>query len=187
MMLVEPEVPFVVAYRALGAALLASDGRLDDARSMIGPLVNDEVLPLASNGDRMTAYRWLPDVLGALGDQDLAAGFLPEVLPYRGQLLVGAEPSLVWGAADRSIGQLLTILGRFDEAEDFFRQAVLLEATVRGRPLVARSRLAWASMYAKRGRPGDSDRVQSLAGQARQDAAALAMVGVERAAHQLLG
>jgi len=167
-------------------------GDLDKIRAAIEqaraaePLVDDTVLPIDANGERMTAYRWLPEVIDALDDHHLAAWLLPKVRAHRGQLLVGAEPSLVWGAADRAIGQLLMVLGSFEEAEEYFRQAVTLEETVRSRPLAARSRLAWASMYSRWGRRADHERKRSLALRVAAEADALGMRKVARSAALLL-
>ena len=103
-----------------------------------------------------------------------------------GQFLTGGDPSLIWAGADRTIGQYLTVLERFDEAEHHFRLAVEAEESVRSAPLAARTRYHWARMYRERGASHDFDRQRVLAEKAAIASEALQMRTLLASAEQLL-
>ncbi len=183
--MIEPEHPYTISYRALAGALLLADGRPDEAKRQIDPLVRNEAVPFAENGERMTAYRWLADIAEQQCDRKIAELLLPLVRCHTGQFLTGGDPSLIWGAADRTIGQLLRVLDCFDEAEHHFRLAVETEEGVRSGPLAARTRYHWARMYQHRGASHDRDRQRALAEKAASAAQRLQMRTLFVAAEKL--
>lgn len=179
-----PFVPMLLPHYATAAAGHASLGQPERARTLVDRLLDD--LPtLGRHAERPIAWRWIPDVLWALGDRDAAQRTLPYIEPYGGQILVGSG-TMPLGAADRSIGILHTLLGNFDEAELSFRTGLAVEHGMRSRPFVARSELALARMYSARSGPGDHAKALAVAQAVAREADNLGMAGVRREAGALI-
>jgi tetratricopeptide (TPR) repeat protein len=158
------------AWRSALAAGLAALGRADDARGRLEHLAADDFRGLADDHQRPHALRWLAEAIATVSAPDAARLLLPIAENYAGLLLVGPAVTTVEGAANRAIGQLLATLGRHDEAERYYEEAVELEAGLGFAALEARTRRWWAQCVLDRGAAGDADRARSLA----QDAAARA-------------
>ena len=67
------------------------------------------------------------------------------------------------GSMARYLGLFASVLGRADEAEDWFRQAETDHVVMRSPPWLARGRLDWAEALSRR---GEVDRARELARQA---------------------
>ncbi len=109
-----------------------------------------------------------PRVAIELEIRDHAGTLLERLVPFRDQLphngLTPSEPAAMY------LGGLAAVLGRYDDAEEYFAEAADL---TRGRMRFAEAHtnLLKGRMLRTRARPGDADRARELLEQARSVAA----------------
>jgi len=163
------------AYRAGYGTALAAVGRTQDARAVLDELGGRRFARLVVDHQAPTALRWVCELIAHLRDEDAARAVLPVLEPYGGQILVGFALSTIEAAADRSIGQLLAVLGAHQEADRRFACASRLEAGIGFAALQARTDRWWSDLLV---RVGD-DRGPDLA---RATAARAAELGMARLA-----
>ena len=100
----------------------------------------------------------LADVAVDLGDVDAAGELLEHIAPF------GTRMSFVSAiaprAAARSVGRLCGLLGRTDEAEEAFTLSLSLDGRFDNVYWLGRTHVERAEMYARRGDPGDLERVE---------------------------
>ena len=80
------------------------------------------------------------------------------------------------------LGGLATVLGRYDDAEAFFREAMDVNTRGRMKYSMVRTEIAWGRMMCARNGPGDRDRARVLFEQAAAAAATHGYAGEERQA-----
>ena len=163
-------------WRAMAPYLLLTYGTKDQVRvafreasSMKRP-VNEEYLLGAGV---------LADAAVSLGDRAAADGLYAELLPHS-HLTMGGIPDINIGATSRPVGRLAHLLGRFEEAERHFVDAIEANDRMGARPWAAWSRCDFAEMLRERDDPGDHDRAATLLAEARGAARELGMVRLER-------
>lgn len=155
---VEQLLPGTATWRTMLAALRADLGRLDEAAQRLGALAVDNFAVIPRDWAFPLAVRYLPEICAQLGDRQTAAQLLPDIEPYRGQLLVVSLGATIEGAADRSLGQLYGLLGRFDDANQSFESAARLEEDMGFVAHVARTRYWHARLLAQSGKARDRRR-----------------------------
>jgi hypothetical protein len=90
--------------------------------------------------------------VAAVGGAVSPAATLYELLsPFAGRLLSMVLGLACLGAADRYLGMLSTLLGRWDEADAHFVRAVALEERILGDALLPRTRFWHARLLLQRG------------------------------------
>jgi hypothetical protein len=72
-------------------------------------------------------------------------------------------------------GLLAACLGRWDDAEGHFTDALAMNERFGARPSIVRTRRAWASMLLDRNAPGDAARARELIAAGRDEAGQLGM------------
>ena len=155
------------------AQVYALLGRPDDARAQLDRVLGDvgveSVFSVGVHGyGRTDAVRLccptaLAEACWLLDDDAARAPLLYDrLLPYAGrQVMAGQHGSR--GACSRFLGQLATLLGRFEEAEDHFESAHRMHDSI-GAPIWgAHGRADHARMLVSRGGPGDVARARELA------------------------
>jgi hypothetical protein len=120
--------------------------------------------------------------------RDTRSGAVLEAIlaPYHGQLLILPFSWLVFEAADAVRGDLLTVLGRHDEAVACLEAATVLCERARIVPHSIRTSHQLARALASRGGPGDRDRARTLATDALARATELGMPHEAKAAQAVL-
>jgi len=102
----------------------------------------------------------LSEAVCDLLDRSAAAVLYERLRPISGQVLawmVGCAGSFaLW------CGMLAACLGRWDDAERHFADALAMNARLGARPYAVRTRRAWAAMLLDRAAPGDTARVKEL-------------------------
>lgn len=88
--------------------------------------------------------------------------------PY-GNLVVVDPHEFSIGSAARTLGVAAAALGRFDDADRLFQNALVMNGQIEARPWLARTKHDYARMLFARDKPGERGRAQKLC------AAALAM------------
>jgi tetratricopeptide (TPR) repeat protein len=154
--------PDVAALRSGAALAHAEAGDLEVARARFEALATDNFAVLTFGGGRPLMLRELAELCAHLDDKSHAASLHEFLTPYDGQLLVPYNGSSCEGAAARALGQLETVLGRFDDAEHHFDAALQLEEAFGGRALVPRTRYWYARMLQQRGHTDDLEHANQL-------------------------
>jgi tetratricopeptide (TPR) repeat protein len=81
-----------------------------------------------------------------------------------------------WGSRARELGNLASLMGRFDEAEEHLELAIAQNRKTGAAPWVARSQYDYAQMLARQRDPAYKDRIRELVADAQQAADLLGMV-----------
>ena len=138
--------PWYPHLRALLARLLAFDGQLDRARTIVESCAPDNyaVIPTSSNYNMFT-LALLADVVGQLNDPDLAGPLLDRMLPYA-HLTAMAPPEASAGSLARPIAVLHGVLGQFDDAERSFEVALRTHREMGAQPWEAHTHHQYAQM-----------------------------------------
>jgi tetratricopeptide (TPR) repeat protein len=131
------------------ALLYAESGRGEEAREVYEPLVTPELAEWHTDAEWLFAMVLLADAIALLDDTASAAILYPLVLPYAHLNGVAPSEGSVASAA-RPLGALAGLLGRFDEAEAHFAQALAMNERMQARPWVARTKRDHAATLLRR-------------------------------------
>jgi hypothetical protein len=129
------------------------------------------------------AVRYSCEACLHLGAREWAEVLLPHVQPWSGILL--AVNTAIEGAADRSLGHLLALLGRLDEADAAYTAAAALERRAGFPPLYARTAYWHARALIERDGAGDRERAAGLLDETIEISDRLGMRLVHRDASEL--
>jgi tetratricopeptide (TPR) repeat protein len=175
-----PGLPVFVAALALAHA---ETGRTEEVRTLLADFATrDFVLPLDATWlTGMIAYA---DAATECRDPQFVGPILEQLAPFADQWLYTDIATA--GPVSRSVGDLLTVLGRYGEAETQFAQAADSSQRAGAMYFAARTDLSWGRMLAERRTPGDREQARSFLTRARQAGASHGYGNVERrAAHAL--
>ncbi len=116
----------------------------------------------------------LSEAVSDLHDRSAAAVLYERLRPVARQVDVLAG---MLGCRGRTAlcGMLAACLGRWDDAERHFADALAMNERLGARPYVVRTRRAWASMLLDRHAPGDAARARDLIAAGRAEAETLGM------------
>ena len=114
------------------------------------------------------------------GDPRFAGPILDQLAPFSDQWLY--TDVAAYGPVSRSLGDLLVVLGRYDEAESLFTDAAMSCERTNARFFAAQNEMSWGRMLAVRRGPGDREGSHDLLTRARHTAAAHGYGTVERRA-----
>lgn len=164
-------------WRALSPYLLLAFASKDRARAAFKETFPT---PRPMNEEYLLAAGVLGDAAAEMGSRDEAEVMYDELLPFAA-LTMGGLPDINMGATARVLGRLAHTLGRFDDAERHFAEAIESNDRMGGRPWAAWARHDFARMLEDRGGPGDRERAAVLLAEAEEAAAELGMVRLRRA------
>jgi hypothetical protein len=86
----------------------------------------------------------------------------------------------IWvGPPTHELGVLAASLGRYDEADGYFADAVERQDRMAARGTVIHTRIAWADMLRRRNAPADPERARTLLQEAKVGAKELALPHLE--------
>jgi tetratricopeptide (TPR) repeat protein len=175
-----PELPVFTAALALAHA---ETGRTEETRTLLTDFAaRDFHLPLDATWlTGMIAYA---DAATECRDPQFVGPILEQLSPYSAQWHYSDIATA--GPVSRSVGDLLTVLGRYGEAETQFAQAADSSQRAGARYFAARTDLSWGRMLAERHAPDDGEQARSLLTRARQAALSDGYGNVERRATQAL-
>jgi class 3 adenylate cyclase len=173
-------------FPALFAWACAEAGRTEEAEAV---LVQART---ADFGGLRYDYLWLGTLVfvsracAALGDASTAKELYERLRPHHATFAIGQA---VWlGPVAYDLGQLATLLERYDDANAHFAEAVEMHHRVGVRGMLAQTHLAWARMLLARRQPGDAERAREQLKQAQETARELgALSNIEGDAAALLG
>lgn len=143
------------------AAVLAELGMEDEARRELRRLVLDE-LDLQRRSLWLAGLTYLTDVCAALQDRDVAERLYPELRPHRGTSVMVGHLVACYGAADRYLGMLATVLGEWELAEEHLEAAGALNRELGARTWLAHTAFEHGRMLLLRGGRDDEARAETL-------------------------
>ena len=174
-------------YTSALALALADADRTNEARQLLEGFAT-RGFDLPEDGVWLTAMVDYAAAAIACRDRTYAGPLFDRLAPWADQLCL--TPVTAMGPVSQYLGGLAGVLGRYDEADNYFAQASRFNARVGAECFAAQTNLLWGKMLAKRQAPGDAEKARDLLNKAHTVAAANGYGNVERrsaAALQHLG
>jgi tetratricopeptide (TPR) repeat protein len=161
----------------------AEADRTDEARNLLDAFAAvDFELPLDPVWlSGMLAYA---EAARVCGDPKYAGPLFAKLAPWADQFATAGITAD--GLVSHALGGLATVLGRYDEADAYFTQAAAFSDRFGAKFFAASTDLAWGTMLAERGAPGDTAKARDLLAKAHSAAAAHGYANVERRAGEAL-
>jgi len=177
--------PSVATYRAALAYLYADLGMLDESRDQFERLAARNFSDIPQDFLWMITMSTLTDTCAALGDAERAEQLYSLLLPYA-SLSATVAHVLSVGSVSLSLGQLATVLQRWQDAERHFEHAIEMNARMGFSPWVAMTQLSYGQMLLRRGAPDDHEKARALLGEALEAAERMGMAKVASDCRALL-
>ena len=182
----EPVVRYFVQQHTVagswrpGLALIYSElGHEQEARAEFEHLAQYDFTDIPRDALWMACITYLVDVCTFLGDKARAATLYQLLLPYAGRTVVVGFAAACYGAVSRYLGALSTTLGRWDEAEEHFEDALAMNARMEAWPWLAHTQYQYATMLLERDQSSDSEKARELLKAALLTARELGMRALE--------
>jgi len=169
--------PHIPGWRAALARAYCDTDQLAEARAQVDAL-------RVSGFDYPPNVTWtsmvvaLSDVVCDLQDRSAAAVLYERMRPIAKQADALAVDVYSHGSYGQFCGMLAACLGRWDDAERHFTDALEMNERFGARPSIVRTRRAWAAMLLDRNdpsRPGDREHAAELIAAGRAEAEQLGM------------
>lgn len=180
---VASENPSFATARAAAAHALAESGREKEAAVM---LEDEKSRGFQTHEDLLVSsylYGWA-NVAYRLGDRRAAETLYPRLLPWSRQLVFNS--ATVNEALALNLATLATVLGRFDDADAHFAEALQIHERVGAPFFVARTQMEWSWMLLQRRSSADATHAKRMLEAALDCARARGYAGIEeRAATEL--
>jgi len=173
-------------HRIALVSLLLEVGRVGEARVAFEELARDGFRALPRDNYWLLGTSLAAEACSMLGDEEAAAVLYEQLLPFQGRPAIGPAEGTV-GALDRYLGLLAVTLGRPEDAERHFEEAIQVNGRMGARPWTAHSQCDYARMLLSRGGPGDRERAEGLLSEALATCRTLGMAALERKVTELLG
>jgi class 3 adenylate cyclase len=148
-------------WRCLLACMYAETGRTEQARAQLDHFARtdfDALRRSALGGPDF--YALLSEACCACGDPAAAGRLYELLLPMQKLYIMSASWPV--GSAGRSLGNLATLLGKFDDAERHFEDALVIDRRLGARGWLPRTQGDYARMLLVRSGPGDRERALEL-------------------------
>jgi len=113
-------------WRPALAVLLAEIGDVEAARRELRALVDADLGTIVQGGLGLGGLTYVADACALIEDAALAAPIYEQLLAFEGQNVVLGSAVACYGAVDRMLGALATVMRRWDEAERHLGNALVL-------------------------------------------------------------
>lgn len=134
-----------------GLALIYADiGQLDEARAEFKRLAEDHFSAVPKDSLWQTCLVYLAEVCCAIGATEDAPVLYELLMPYEKLTVVVGNGSVCLGATAQYLGQLATLLARWDDAEKHFEYALQLNTRISATPWLAHTQSHYSEMQAQR-------------------------------------
>lgn len=169
------ESPTIPGLAALLAVVHAESGHPEQARQIVARLSPQGFVALPRDYTWLGSMVLLAEMCAELGEAGSAGVALSVLRPYAARTALYGRPSFCLGSVARPLGILAGMLGRYQEAERYFEQALAANTRMGAIAYVAHTQAGFARMLTRRGGPGDADRAARMRTQAMTTAAELGM------------
>jgi len=177
------ENPGLPTFGAALARALVQGGRWEEAATLLSVAAAERFSRLRADLLWTTGMAMYAEAAIQLNDHAAAVVLFEQLRPYSDQIaFTGATCE---GAISHYLGALATVLGRYDEAEDFFAHADAWNAAADAPFMAARTHLERARLLLRRAGSGDAARAAAILDDVRRAADARGFVGVSRQAVEL--
>ena len=112
--------------------------------------------------DRLAALVTLAEVAAMLERRTEATELFDLLLPHRFRITVDGDGAVCYGSVSRHLGLLAHVLGRWDEADTHFQNALVANRGIGAPLLVAHTCREWSALLRARGDGHDWDRALDL-------------------------
>jgi class 3 adenylate cyclase len=154
------------AWRCALAWFYAEAGRVDDARCLLRELCADNFTAIPWDGNWLTAMADLSLACARIGDRDSAAPLYAALAPYAKRISFAGISATLMGSTSDHLAGLARVLGRVDEAEAHFEDALVVLSRLGARFVIARVEIAYAELLVERAGPDDRARALTLVNRA---------------------
>ncbi len=177
-------VPAVSAFTAMTALAELEAGRREHAADLLRDRVRDEFASLPCDPVQLGSLLTWAEVAARLGDRGAASLLLGRIEPLREQVALDSLGAL--GAAGRCAGLLAATLGRLNEAETHFSNALEIHERLNASSLAVRTQLEWGLALAGSGQRERSSHAGELLSAAAAVAGELRLPGLKERARAAL-
>jgi tetratricopeptide (TPR) repeat protein len=178
----QPDVP---TWRVAMAGVYANTDQYDAARPHIEALVADDYAIVARNQLWVVTVAGVARTAAVVGMLDVAERALDLMAPF-GHIIAVTGLSYEQPVG-MSTGVAAAALGRWEQAEHLFAQALDVSRRAGAPTFVAITEVSWAKALVDRGRAEDADRARELATSALATAEELGLGRVEVLSRRILG
>jgi class 3 adenylate cyclase len=176
------EMPGLRSWQAALVVLYLDTNRPDQAREWFERLAAEDFADIPKDTQWLVTLMLVAHAARRLGDARRAARIYEILEPYALRQITVGFAFLCEGSASISLGETAAAMGRWDDAERHFEQALSFDERTGTRPWLARTQYEYASMLHERAGPGDDDNAALLVNQALATSEELGMAKyVERA------
>ena len=145
------QYPAIPAWRCSLAATHAELGHEGEARSAFETLAAGDFAALPRDQQWTISLTLLAETAVFLGDRERAERLYELLAPYDGTIVVAGRAAAAYGPVARVLALLSGTLGRPEDAERHFGDAIALSDRMGDRPYGARTRFELASLLLERG------------------------------------
>ncbi len=164
-------------WRPALAVLLAEIGDVDAACRELGALVDAGLWAIFRGGLGAGGLTYMADACALVEDAALAAPIYEQLLTFEGQNMVVGAAVMCYGAADRILGALATVMQRWDDAERHLETALLLNQRMGSPTWIAHTLYEHARLTLRR-YPKDSQSARERASEALDAARTIGLHGL---------
>ncbi len=143
-------------WRPALAVLLAEIGDVEAARRELQALVDAGLGTISRRGLGVGGLTYVADACALIEDATLAPPIYQQLLAFEGQNTVIGSAVACYGAADRMLGALATVMERWDDAERHLENALALNRRL-GPTWIAHTLYERARLALRRGPPQDPE------------------------------
>jgi len=165
-------------WRPALAVLLAEIGDVEAARRELQKLVDAGLGTVPRGGLGVGGLTYMADACALIEDAALAPPIYEQLLAYEGQNTVIGSAVACYGAADRMLGALATVMKRWDAAERHLENALVLNRRMGSPTWIAHTRYERARLTVRRGRPHDFELARERASEALDAARKIGLRGL---------
>lgn len=173
-------------FRCMLALLSAETERPNEAQVALSSLAADDVASLPLNNEWIFSMSMLAEVAELVGDTERAHVMYGLLRPYEAHNGATAD-YISTGAVSRYLGLLSGLMGRLDEADRHFDDALQMNERMGARPWAAHTLFDHARMLVARDLPGDRERGSGLLAHALETCRELGLVALEERVVALMG